>query len=63
MNDREYIEAYILPYDIEENQIAYHKGEMDYDIEYVKEHRLQNDLYNIYPLSCDYEPNSKKSSL
>ena len=63
MNDREYIEAYILPYDIEENQIAYHKGEMDYDIEYVKEHRLQNDWYNIYPLSCDYEPNSKKSSL
>jgi len=60
MSDREYIEAYILPYDIEDNQIAYYKGEMDYDIEYVEEHRLHNDWYNIYPLSYDNDKPTNK---
>tara|TARA_R110002096_G_scaffold414933_1_gene616270 strand:- start:728 stop:1120 length:393 start_codon:yes stop_codon:yes gene_type:complete len=39
---KDYIEKYILPYDTKENQISYLEGELEYDREYVKEHRRTN---------------------
>lgn len=42
MNTKQYIDKYILPYDSSENQLAYEKGELEYDNDYIKEHKLHN---------------------
>jgi len=41
---KDYIEKYILPYDTYENQLSYLRGELEYDIDYVKEHMQGNKL-------------------
>ena len=42
---KDYIEKYILPYDNYKNQLSYERGELEYDIDYVKEHMKHNTLY------------------
>lgn len=43
---KEYIETYILPNESEQEQIAYLKGNISYDIDYLKEHIKYNTLVN-----------------
>ena len=44
MTTEQYIKKYILPNDTKENQILYYKGELEYDEEYIKEHKQYNTL-------------------
>jgi len=44
-NMKDYIEKYILPYDTDENQLSYERGQLEYDTDYVKEHMEYNELY------------------
>lgn len=46
MNTKQYIKKYILPYDTSENQLAYERGELEYDSDYIKEHKLDNEEWH-----------------
>jgi len=43
---KEYIETYILPNESQQERIEYLKGNISYDIEYLKEHMQHNTLVN-----------------
>jgi len=46
MTNKEYIEKYILPYESDKIKLEYFKGLIEYDKEYIKEHKQYNTLYN-----------------
>jgi len=61
---KEYIEKYILPYDTYANQLSYEKGELEYDIDYVKEHMKYNESFKFLKFYKDfYEEDGYKWSL
>lgn len=43
---KEYIKKYILPNESHQERIDYLKGNIDYDIDYIKEHMQHNTLVN-----------------
>jgi len=43
---KEYIKKYILPSESQQERIDYLKGNIDYDIDYIKEHMQHNTLVN-----------------
>lgn len=42
MNTKEYIEKYIVPNDSKENQLLYQSGDLEYDNDYIEEHKQHN---------------------
>ena len=44
--EKEYIKEYILPYETHENKNLYYEGCIQYDKEYIKEHKKYNTLFN-----------------
>ena len=46
INNKEYIKKYILPYESDKIKLQYFKGLLEYDKEYIKEHKQFNTLYN-----------------
>lgn len=46
MTNKEYIEKYILPYESDKIKLQYFQGLIEYDKEYIKEHKQFNTLYN-----------------
>ena len=46
INDIEYIKRYILPYESDKIKLLYFQGLIEYDEEYIKEHKQFNTLYN-----------------
>ena len=46
INDKEYIEKYILPYESDKIKLQYFQGLIEYDEEYIKEHKQFNTLYH-----------------
>jgi len=43
---KEYIKKYILPSESQQERIDFLKGNIDYDIDYIKEHMQHNTLVN-----------------
>jgi len=43
---KEYIKKYILPSESQQERIDYLKGNIEYDIDYIKEHIKHNTLVN-----------------
>ena len=43
---KEYIKEYILPNETQENKKLYYNGCLQYDKEYIKEHKKNNTLFN-----------------
>jgi len=46
MTNKEYIKKYILPYESDKIKLQYFEGLIEYDEEYIKEHKQFNTLYN-----------------
>ena len=46
MTNKEYIEKYILPYESDKIKLLYFQGLIEYDDQYINEHKQFNTLYN-----------------
>ena len=44
--EKEYVEEYILPNETKENKKLYYNGCLQYDKEYIKDHKKYNTLYD-----------------